>query len=79
MSSLLPDHLILAVRDPSTATDAFESIVKRAPNGVKIDLWELNLSSFESVMAFAKRCESLPRVDVLINNAGYVVFPVDGR
>jgi NAD(P)-dependent dehydrogenase (short-subunit alcohol dehydrogenase family) len=77
MTALHPDHLILAVRDPSTATDAFQDIVKRAPKGVKIDLWELNLSSFESVKAFAKRCESLPRVDVLINNAGYVVFPVD--
>lgn len=70
MTSLQPERLILAVRDPKTATDAFEEVVTRAPQGVKVDLWPLDLGSFESVKTFAKQCQGLPRIDVLINNAG---------
>jgi retinol dehydrogenase-12 len=70
MTALSPERLILAVRDPSTATGAFEEVLQRAPKAVKIDLWQLDLGSFESVKTFAKQCQSLPRIDVLINNAG---------
>lgn len=70
MTAIHPERLILAVRDPKTAINEYEEILKRAPSDVKVELWQLNLSSFESVKAFAKQCESLPRIDVLINNAG---------
>lgn len=76
MTALSPERLILAVRNPETATQAFEDVLQRAPKGVKVDLWQLDLSSFESVKSFAKQCQSLPRIDVLINNAGYVVVQV---
>jgi short-subunit dehydrogenase len=72
MTALRPERLILAVRDPKTATEAFEAILNRAPQGVKVDLWQLDLGSFESVKGFAKQCQSLPEIDVLINNAGWV-------
>jgi retinol dehydrogenase-12 len=70
MTALSPERLILAVRDPTTSTEAFEEVLQRAPNGVKVDLWQLNLADFESVKSFAKECQSLPRIDILINNAG---------
>lgn len=33
-------------------------------------MWELDLMSYASVKAFAKRCETLPRLDVVLENAG---------
>jgi retinol dehydrogenase-12 len=72
ITALSPDRLILAVRDPTTSTEAFEEVLQRAPKGVKVDLWQLDLADFdfESVKSFAKECQSLPRIDILINNAG---------
>lgn len=63
------ERLILAVRDPTTATDALKQVLQRSPGGVKVDLWQLDLADFASVKAFAKQCESLDKVDVLVNNA----------
>jgi NAD(P)-dependent dehydrogenase (short-subunit alcohol dehydrogenase family) len=57
------------VRDPKSATDALEKVLERSPGGVKVDLWQLDLADFASVKAFAKQCESLGNVDVVLNNA----------
>ena len=35
-----------------------------------IEVWELDLQRYESVKAFAKKVNELPRVDILIENAG---------
>ncbi len=35
-----------------------------------VQVWDLDLSSFASVRAFAKRCETLPRLDIVVENAG---------
>jgi len=69
-TALSPERLVLAVRDPTTSTEAFEEVLQRAPKGVKVDLWQLDLANFESVKSFANECQSLPRIDILINNAG---------
>lgn len=71
--AMRPAHLILAVRDPTTeaSTAALDAILKRGPGGVMVDLWPLDLASFDSVKEFAKQCNtSLDKVDLLLNNAG---------
>jgi retinol dehydrogenase-12 len=70
ITALSPERLILAVRDPTTSREAFKEVLQGAPKGVKVDLWQLDLADFESVKSFAKECQSLPRIDILINNAG---------
>lgn len=70
ITALRPERLILAVRDPKSATDALTKVLKQSPAGVQVDLWELDLERFDSVKAFAKQCEALGKVDILLNNAG---------
>lgn len=35
-----------------------------------MDVWHLDLQSYESVKQFAKRVEGLPRLDIMLENAG---------
>ena len=75
-----PSRLILAVRTASKGEVAKKTIieegVKAAPHGTargetKVEVWSLDLSSFESVRQFAKRCDSeLERLDLLLESAG---------
>jgi len=65
-------RVILAVRNLDKGRIAKESIDNAAGEqaGV-VEVWELDLSSYDSVKAFAKRVNSeLDRVDVLLCNAG---------
>ncbi|KAI5481407.1 NAD(P)-binding protein [Pseudohyphozyma bogoriensis] len=73
IAKLNPDRLILAVRDNGRGTAAAERI--RAATGYKgrLEVWELDLSSFDSVKRFAAQCETLERLDVIIQNAGIPV------
>jgi retinol dehydrogenase-12 len=62
--------VIIACRTLSkgeAAKQDIEAVEKRT--GV-IQVWELDLSSYASIKAFAKKCETLPRLDVCIANAG---------
>jgi retinol dehydrogenase-12 len=34
------------------------------------EVWSLDLSSFDSVKEFAKRVDTLPRIDAIVENAG---------
>jgi retinol dehydrogenase-12 len=73
-----PARLILAVRDISKGETAKQSILDTASNSngsnsSKLEVWQLDLSSFDSVKRFAKRCnEELERLDILLNNAAIV-------
>lgn len=77
-----PAHLILAVRSIPKGEEAktaiLSSITKDAPPGedrreTKVDVWEVDLTDFESVKRFASRCErELDRLDILLENAGLV-------
>jgi len=49
------------------AKTEIEASTKR--NGV-IEVWQLDLQDYDSVKAFAKRAESLKRLDVVVENAG---------
>lgn len=69
--SLGASKVILAVRDTSKGQAALESIQHSTacPNGV-LEVWELDLLSYDSVEKFAKRAQSLDRLDILVANAG---------
>ncbi|KAJ3552719.1 hypothetical protein NPX13_g11047 [Xylaria arbuscula] len=66
--------LILAVRSLHKGQAAKEDIVRsvktRNDGAAAIQVWELDVCSTLSVLAFAERMKSLERVDVLLCNAG---------
>ncbi|EXB93845.1 Short-chain dehydrogenase TIC 32 [Morus notabilis] len=63
-------HVIMAVRNVSAGRDVKEAILKEIPSA-KVDVMELDLSSFPSVRKFASDFNScgLP-LNILVNNAG---------
>lgn len=67
-------HLVMGVRSleaGQVAADGLRKYSKDSSN-TKIDVWHLDMESYDSVQAFAKRCDKeLPRrVDMAILNAG---------
>lgn len=63
-------RLIVAVRTASKGEDAAIKLRKQYPNAI-IEVWLLDMSSYESVQAFATRAEKeLSRLDIAILNAG---------
>ncbi|GFP99175.1 short-chain dehydrogenase tic 32 chloroplastic [Phtheirospermum japonicum] len=68
-------HVIMAVRNVDSGKKVKDTIIKEIP-GAKIDVMELDLSSFASVRKFASEynSSSLP-LNLLINNAGVMAPP----
>ena len=66
--------VILAVRSLSKGEDAKRSIEESEDRPGVVEVWSLDLSSYESVKDCAKKAESLDRLDVLVENAGIVTF-----
>ena len=65
--------LILAVRSPSKGAAAVTSLAAgRSLPPSTIQVWPLDLDSYPSITAFAERTKSLPRIDIVINNAGII-------
>ena len=63
--------LILAVRNTKAGEDAKKDIETTTGCAASvIEVWRLDLSSYESVKEFAIRASNLPRIDVLLENAG---------
>lgn len=63
--------VIIACRSKSKGNQAkaeIESSVRCSPD--VIEVWELDLESASSIKAFVDRANKLPRLDVLLNNAG---------
>jgi NAD(P)-dependent dehydrogenase (short-subunit alcohol dehydrogenase family) len=67
--SLQLGHLILAVRSQEKGEKAAGPLRRLYPD-VKIDVWCLDLSSYESIQLFVQKCATLPRLDIAILNAG---------
>lgn len=67
--SLHLSHLILAVRSLAKGEDVAASLRKLYPKA-KIDVWQLDMNSYESIRAFAKKCATLPRLDMTLLSAG---------
>lgn len=63
--------IIMACRNTQAGEEARQDILTSTsvdPNIVEV--WQLDLGSFESVKAFSKRASDLARIDVLLENAG---------
>lgn len=77
-ASLGAKKVILGVRTVEKGDKAREEILDGLRKAGKdklpeVEVWELNMASFESVKAFAKRAEKeLDRLDVAVLNAGSV-------
>ncbi|KAF4419914.1 WW domain-containing oxidoreductase [Fusarium acutatum] len=64
-------HLIIAVRSEDKGNAAAEQLRRTtASASPQIDVWRLDMGDYSSVEGFAKRCETLPRIDFVILNAG---------
>ncbi|KAK9365018.1 NAD(P)-binding protein-23 [Lipomyces kononenkoae] len=65
-------HLILAVRSPEKGEAAAAQLRLPHPNAY-IEVWQLDMCSYDSVQAFARRAESqLSRIDFVLLNAGMI-------
>lgn len=76
--SLQLSNLILAVRSLEKGEEAAIYLRKLYPKA-KIDVWQLDLGSYESIGTFARKCKLLPRLDIAILSAGImnVAFKVN--
>lgn len=64
------EKVILAVRNTSKGETAKQSIEESTQRSGVVEVWSLDLSSYESVKQFAKRAQRLQRLDLLLENAG---------
>ena len=62
--------VILAVRNISKGEAAKRSIEESTQRLGVVEVWPLDLSSYESVKQFAKQAQTLQRLDVIVENAG---------
>ncbi|SLM34748.1 short-chain dehydrogenase [Lasallia pustulata] len=62
--------VILAVRSLEKGEAAKKSIEESTQRTGVVEVWQLDLSSYESVKQFAKRAEGLSRLDAIVENAG---------
>lgn len=72
MLNLGLNRLIIAVRDEEKGRAAVARLSDKykLAEGSAIEVWPLDLSSYESVMAFAQRTRSLDLLDIVNLNAG---------
>ncbi|KAL5340502.1 hypothetical protein BJX70DRAFT_396748 [Aspergillus crustosus] len=61
--------IILAVRNTSAGEIAKQDIESSTNRPGVCEVWELDLASYDSVLAFAEKALQLARLDVLVNNA----------
>lgn len=62
--------VILGVRNLDKGETARQSIEESTQRRGIVDVWQLDLSSYESVKQFATRVEKLNRLDAIVENAG---------
>jgi len=65
-----PAHLILGVRDLKKGEAARAQIIAETGFSGTLDVWDLDMARFESVKKFARRAETLERLDGALLNAG---------
>lgn len=63
------NRIILAVRNSAKGAEARENLLKTSPE-CKVEVWELDHESYESIIAFGERVKMLDRLDILLMNAG---------
>lgn len=62
--------VILAVRSVEKGDKAKKSIEESTQRSGVVEVWQLDLSSYESVKQFATKAQSLQRLDAVVENAG---------
>lgn len=62
--------VVLAVRAESTGEEAAQKIASATNRPGVTEVWPLELGSYESIKAFIRRMDSMPRLDGLLLNAG---------
>ncbi|KAG8355222.1 hypothetical protein FVEN_g6685 [Fusarium venenatum] len=62
-------HIILAVRSEKRGEEAAKKLRMEFPSA-KVEVSIIDMSSYDSILAFAKRCKALQRLDISILNAG---------
>ncbi|PWY73217.1 retinol dehydrogenase 12 [Aspergillus sclerotioniger CBS 115572] len=64
-------RLIIAVRSEAKGEEAKKELLAGRRSGKAIiEVWKLDLSRYDSVLAFVERTKSLDRLDIVVNNAG---------
>lgn len=76
-------HLVMGVRSQAKGDAAAAQLRDEFPDS-QVSVWTLDMESYDSIRSFAERCESLPRIDVAILNAGlispsYTTIPATGH
>ncbi|KAL4755988.1 retinol dehydrogenase 12 [Aspergillus foveolatus] len=74
--------LIIAVRTPTKGEEARSQLLSSKPAAkCQIEVKKLDLSSYDSILAFAEYAKGLDRLDIVINNAGLLkrTFELDPR
>ncbi|MCJ1438202.1 hypothetical protein MMC27_007589 [Xylographa pallens] len=72
ITRLNAEKVILAVRTLEKGEKAKKSIEESTGRQGVVEVWSLDLTSYESVKEFVKKAESLKRLDVVLENAGIV-------
>lgn len=62
--------VILGVRNVENGNEAKKSIEASTKRTGAVEVWQLDLSSYESVKQFVERAQGLSRLDVVLENAG---------
>ena len=70
LTRLNASKVILAVRSTAKGEAAKKSIVESTNRPDAVEVWLLDLGSYESVKAFAAKVQTLPRLDAIVENAG---------
>ncbi|PYH49501.1 NAD(P)-binding protein [Aspergillus saccharolyticus JOP 1030-1] len=69
-------QLIIAVRSIAKGEEAKQQLLNQYrgqrsdSSKVRVEVWPLDLASYESILAFVERTKTLDRLDVVVNNAG---------
>ena len=71
------DKMILAARSKRSGEAAKKAIELKTGRNNQVEVWQLDMDSYESIKTFANRVAALDNLDVAILNAG--VFMVDYR
>jgi NAD(P)-dependent dehydrogenase (short-subunit alcohol dehydrogenase family) len=69
-ASLGASKVIIAARDLKKGETTKAALEARLGTQNQLEVWELNMMSYDSVVAFAKRAEGLEHLDIAILNAG---------
>lgn len=70
--------VILACRDTEKGERAKAEIERSTARSGIVEMWPLDLCSFESVRQFCRRADQLPRLDVVVENAAVAMVGPQG-